>query len=774
MKKITKYLFYLFVTSLLLFICGCTIVETPSTDKQHEIYLLAQEAGYTGTYEEWLESIKGEKGDKGEPGVPGTPGEDGVSVTSIDKTSSDGIVDTYTITLSNGTTSTFTVTNGNDGDEGLSAYDLYCKYYDYAKTEQEWVEDLVNGNLADKEKKSKKLTIAVYGDSISTKEGRNAVEITITSKDVGVTLSAYPTYHDIGTVINGYAIKESDIGEELTFTPTSADIGKTIGKVANYNPSSIKTWWEHVEEYFNCNINPVCWSSSSYSSHENSVLRLRNSYAWHDSQIRKLGTRIEGTNERIAPDVVILYRGCNDMTHSPYTLLTPNYFDDPEWKYPTTDVVEGGYGYKEALSLTIKKIREAYPKAQIVLATQGAFKRIDCDNFPTNNNLYSLPTFNKATREVADFFGCHTIDFDKCGITFENCFDQGYFGDTTTTATHPTNLGHKVMGEQAIFDLVYKLHLSPYVYSNKIEENKLYEGIAVNHEDGEFYEWNEYYSIDYIPVTSGKIYYMPDCRNTTLLDSDGNIIKIIHGPTMESNGFKLTIPNGVSYIRTCLRYDTRKYEDFIFEEVAPVEKEQVFLEKTAIDGSGASYKDDNYFSYDFVKIEGGKTYYMPNCRNTSFLDEYGNVIYSIGGLIMEANGFIVDVPSKAAYFRTCLRYDTLEPDDFYFEEYVPEFKEQVFLEKTAIEIDGTFFDTNDYFTYDYVKIEGGKTYYMPNCRNTAFLDQFGNVISTIYGLTMESNGFIAKAPSNAVYIRTCLRYDTLEPADFKIEAVEEK
>jgi len=61
---------------------------------------------------------QGEQGIQGEKGDPGTNGKDGVSVSSITKTSSEGNVDAYTITYSDGTTSTFTVTNGEDGEDG--------------------------------------------------------------------------------------------------------------------------------------------------------------------------------------------------------------------------------------------------------------------------------------------------------------------------------------------------------------------------------------------------------------------------------------------------------------------------------------------------------------------------------------------------------------------------------------------------------------------------------------------------------------------------------
>ena len=46
-------------------------------------------------------------------------GEDGVGISSIAKTGTSGLVDTYTITFTNGQTTTFTVTNGEDGTDGV-------------------------------------------------------------------------------------------------------------------------------------------------------------------------------------------------------------------------------------------------------------------------------------------------------------------------------------------------------------------------------------------------------------------------------------------------------------------------------------------------------------------------------------------------------------------------------------------------------------------------------------------------------------------------------
>ena len=52
-------------------------------------------------------------------------GDDGVGISSIEKTSSEGLVDTYTITLTDGSKSTFTVTNGMAKLWGLGSGNTY-------------------------------------------------------------------------------------------------------------------------------------------------------------------------------------------------------------------------------------------------------------------------------------------------------------------------------------------------------------------------------------------------------------------------------------------------------------------------------------------------------------------------------------------------------------------------------------------------------------------------------------------------------------------------
>jgi len=149
---------------------GSTIsTKQEDTTEQYIIYMLAQNSGYTGTYEEWLESIRedrivikvednkimwkynqeenyttlfdlssikgetGEQGPQGEKGDKGEAGKDGVGILKIEKTKTEGLVDTYTITFTDGTTTTFTVTNGSEGLSSIQYIPCIFNNYDGTK-----------------------------------------------------------------------------------------------------------------------------------------------------------------------------------------------------------------------------------------------------------------------------------------------------------------------------------------------------------------------------------------------------------------------------------------------------------------------------------------------------------------------------------------------------------------------------------------------------------------------------------------------------------------
>ena len=163
-KKLNQLLLvFVLLGCLILCSCGTQEVEQPN-DRKYEIYKLAAETGYTGTYEEWLNSISGReielqvslthiewryvgenswrqltsldriKGDKG------TQGNNGLSAYEIAvELGYRGTVNEWLATLK--------------GNDGLSAYEIYLKYHpEYKKSEEEWIEDLMNKEINDAEK----------------------------------------------------------------------------------------------------------------------------------------------------------------------------------------------------------------------------------------------------------------------------------------------------------------------------------------------------------------------------------------------------------------------------------------------------------------------------------------------------------------------------------------------------------------------------------------------------------------------------------------------
>ena len=322
--------------------------------------------------------------------------------------------------------------------------------------------------------------IAIIGDSISTNGNwsadnplGNVPEIVIQAEDVGIELSAYATYNDIGTTVGGHEIVSADVGTEITFTPVEGDIGKAVGKPANYNSSSVKTWWEVAQDSMGFNAIPVCWSGASITDHEADKEAYKASYAFHPAQIRKCGIRTPGSMTRTAPDMVIIYRGTNDFSHS----SDITYDDDPNYPrlhydltayqpdgYPEADTyTEDGktrYDFIAGMLMTIEALRTAYPEAKIVLCTFNYFKRLK-DTYPgkpTRNGVNTLEQYNKAVRDIAGYANCAVIDFAKDGITYENAIDD-YYQDTNSqyhwaNHTHPTAKGHRVMGNRALRDMM--------------------------------------------------------------------------------------------------------------------------------------------------------------------------------------------------------------------------------------------------------------------------------------------------------------------------------
>lgn len=89
-----------------------SIVKT-STSGKVDTYTITYTDGDTDTFT----VTNGSDGSKGDTGAKGDTGDTGNGISSVTKTGTSGLVDTYTITFTNGNTTTFQVTNGKDGSD---------------------------------------------------------------------------------------------------------------------------------------------------------------------------------------------------------------------------------------------------------------------------------------------------------------------------------------------------------------------------------------------------------------------------------------------------------------------------------------------------------------------------------------------------------------------------------------------------------------------------------------------------------------------------------
>ncbi|MBR3684162.1 MAG: hypothetical protein IKL78_04740 [Lachnospiraceae bacterium] len=98
---------------------GISKIEQTATDGNKDTYTITLTNG--NTYDFVI--TNGLDGTDGTDGTDGKDGTDGVGISKIEQTATDGNKDTYTITLTNGNTYDFVVTNGLDGKNGQDGAD---------------------------------------------------------------------------------------------------------------------------------------------------------------------------------------------------------------------------------------------------------------------------------------------------------------------------------------------------------------------------------------------------------------------------------------------------------------------------------------------------------------------------------------------------------------------------------------------------------------------------------------------------------------------------
>lgn len=163
---------------------------------------------------------KGAKGDPGQNGQDGTNGQDGIGISKIEKTKTEGLVDTYVITFSDDSTFEYTVTNGKDGKNGSGS----------STGEENVIE-----------------SIKVNGVAQTVAEDKS-VDITVPTVDVDknyvdTELDKYVTDEELNA--KGYLTSHQDISGKVDKVKGKSLIADTeierLKSVKNYDDTEIKT-----------------------------------------------------------------------------------------------------------------------------------------------------------------------------------------------------------------------------------------------------------------------------------------------------------------------------------------------------------------------------------------------------------------------------------------------------------------------------------------------------------------------------------------------------
>ena len=157
--------------------------------------------------EQGIQGEKGDKGDKGDTGETGPQGPRGNGISSIEKTSTSGLVDTYTITYTNGNTTTFDVSNGNGIDRiektaTVGNKDTYTIYFTNGSTT---TYEVSNGEVTreELEEEVERLSMIYNAFPSTTGEGEEA----------SINGTAEVPFKEIG--LKGNTSQESTTGKNL-------------------------------------------------------------------------------------------------------------------------------------------------------------------------------------------------------------------------------------------------------------------------------------------------------------------------------------------------------------------------------------------------------------------------------------------------------------------------------------------------------------------------------------------------------------------------------
>lgn len=164
------------------------------------------------------------KGDKGDTGNTGATGN---GISSITKTSTSGLVDTYTIDYTNGNDTTFDITNGKDGTNGTNGQDGFSPTATVTKSGT-----VATITITDKDGTT---TANVYDGTGSITDVKVDGSSVVSGGIANIDLTGYAEKSDLATVATSGSY--TDLTNQPTIpTPTDVQINGTsitLGDVAN-------------------------------------------------------------------------------------------------------------------------------------------------------------------------------------------------------------------------------------------------------------------------------------------------------------------------------------------------------------------------------------------------------------------------------------------------------------------------------------------------------------------------------------------------------------
>lgn len=174
----------------------------------------------------------GVKGDPGQNGQDGTNGQDGIGISKIEKTKTEGLVDTYVITFSDDSTFEYTVTNGKDGKNGSGS----------STGEDNVIESIKVNGVAQTVAEDKSVDITVPTVDVD----KNYVDTELAKKantsDIP-SLDGYVTDEEL--TAKGYLTSHQDISGKVDKIKGKSLIADTeierLKSVKNYDDTEIKT-----------------------------------------------------------------------------------------------------------------------------------------------------------------------------------------------------------------------------------------------------------------------------------------------------------------------------------------------------------------------------------------------------------------------------------------------------------------------------------------------------------------------------------------------------